>query len=604
MTISHAKKEIEKETEVAHHHDESRSITESPIYKLSDQVSKDAHSKICSCWVGSFLNAQGSTWDSDSFLDALARLTQLGLVQPFDKRSDGYYHVSLHPLISDWIILRSSKDTMAYSVIVAASLCAMLYSYNRNLKLDLNSQQQVLAHLDALSIHTVTLIDDQWPFFIHFLDSQNSASTVIGHFLYDYGHPRRAWKWFERAKNDYWENLGPDHHCTQNALEDLGLVLYTLGRYEEAGTCFRQVIDSRKRSERFHAKYDEGMLTSMGNLSITFNSLGRSEEAETLQREVLKSQEALLGRSDPSTMVTLTNLSKTLYWRRKYEEAEESYREALRLQKEVSGKDHPNTLFTMQGLGAVLWMRGNLDEAQRITKSALDMMIISLGQDHPRTLSCSYALGEILVTKGEYMEAEIILQQTLTRSRRVLGQNHPDTLTIMFAIGGLLKVQSMYEQALAIFRKVHELEQKVLGASHSFTITAMHILAQTLELLKEDIEAEEWYRKAVEGMEQNFGSKHHDTLVITYDLADLLFKTGQSKEARLLDEKCIQGAYEVFGPEHTYTMNWVANYKTRWQAMGETEAPAQFDSPHPLHMRSRCWVPSSFGHYDHYYDLK
>jgi hypothetical protein len=130
----------------------------------------------------------------------------------------------------------------------------------------------------------------------------------------------------------------------------------------------------------------------------------------------------------------------------------------------------------------------------------------------------------------------------------------------------------------------------------------MHSLAQTLELVNEDIEAEKWYRKAVEGMEQKFGSKHHDTLVITYDLADLLFKTGQSKEARLLDEKCIQGANEVFGPEHTYTIDWVANYKTRWQAMGDTEVPTQFNSPHPVHMRSRCWIPSSFGHYDHYYD--
>jgi tetratricopeptide (TPR) repeat protein len=285
---------------------------------------------------------------------------------------------------------------MAYSVIVAASLCAMLCPFNKKLELDLNRQKQILAHLDALSIHTVTPIDDQWPFFIRFWKSQESALTVIGRFLRDYGHPRRALKWLERATNDYWENLGHDHLRTQIALDDLGLVLYVLGRLEEAETCLRQVTNSQQRSEAFNAEGNEEMLNTRANLSLIFNAFGRNEEAEILQREALKSKEALLERIILNTIITLMNLPMTLCDTNKYEDAEKICREALRFQKEVSEEDHPRTLSTMHDLGVILWRRGKLDEAQRMTKPALDMITISLGQDHPKTIRCSQALGRIL----------------------------------------------------------------------------------------------------------------------------------------------------------------------------------------------------------------
>lgn len=76
---------------------------------------------------------------------------------------------------------------------------------------------------------------------------------------------------------------------------------------------------------------------------------------------------------------------------------------------------------------------------------------------------------------------------------------------------------------------------------------------------------------------------------MNYDLVGFLFKAGRTEEARLLDEECIQDSLELFGPKLGYTRVWVANYKTRWQAMKETDALAPPCLPRPAHEMLRTF---------------
>ena len=60
-------------------------------------------------WLNAFSTAEGR-WDSDFFEDVLIRLRDSSLLQAFARGVDGFCHASLHPLIKDWIRLRTGKS--------------------------------------------------------------------------------------------------------------------------------------------------------------------------------------------------------------------------------------------------------------------------------------------------------------------------------------------------------------------------------------------------------------------------------------------------------------------------------------------------------------
>lgn len=94
------------------------------------------------------------------------------------------------------------------------------------------------------------------------------AATLIGRFLGNYGHHRRALEWLKRAKDDFCIQFGPYRSRTQIALEDLVLILNDLGRFEESEVNFRQVLDSQLRCEGSNANDSSEMLTAMSKLSV------------------------------------------------------------------------------------------------------------------------------------------------------------------------------------------------------------------------------------------------------------------------------------------------------------------------------------------------
>jgi hypothetical protein len=69
-------------------------------------------------------------WDSDSFVEVLVKLTDVSLVQAWWRGGeDDYSHLSLHPLVKDWILLRADwKFYEAYFLVAAQILAALIRS--------------------------------------------------------------------------------------------------------------------------------------------------------------------------------------------------------------------------------------------------------------------------------------------------------------------------------------------------------------------------------------------------------------------------------------------------------------------------------------------
>jgi hypothetical protein len=70
---------------------------------------------------GAFLSLYEHKWDSDSYCDALATIAQLSVVEGFSKVPDGMYKATLHPLVRDWIRLRTGNTACAKNTYLAAT---------------------------------------------------------------------------------------------------------------------------------------------------------------------------------------------------------------------------------------------------------------------------------------------------------------------------------------------------------------------------------------------------------------------------------------------------------------------------------------------------
>jgi hypothetical protein len=76
---------------------------------------------------GSFLADHLGCWDSQAFADLLAEFFDCALIQTYDRGQDGYYRLSFHPLVKDWIRFRTGAEkSQEYQILVTEILVEFL----------------------------------------------------------------------------------------------------------------------------------------------------------------------------------------------------------------------------------------------------------------------------------------------------------------------------------------------------------------------------------------------------------------------------------------------------------------------------------------------
>ena len=103
-------------------------------------------------WLKAFTGADGH-WESDLFEDVLISLRDSSLLQAFAQEVDKFYHSSLHPLIKDWIRLRtdisiSQENTHLAATLVKESLVDSVQK--ERFDLPLLAKQNIPLHIIAL----------------------------------------------------------------------------------------------------------------------------------------------------------------------------------------------------------------------------------------------------------------------------------------------------------------------------------------------------------------------------------------------------------------------------------------------------------------------
>jgi tetratricopeptide (TPR) repeat protein len=145
--------------------------------------------------------------------------------------------------------------------------------------------------------------------------------------------------------------------------------------------------------------------TALNNLGLLYYAQGRYQEAEPLYRRALALREKVLGPDHPDVATSLNNLAGLYDTQGRYKEAEPLYRRALALWEKVLGPEHPDVATALNNLGLLYYAQGRYPEAEPLYRRALALREKVLGPEHPDTARNLFHLAWLLRDKGDHPES-------------------------------------------------------------------------------------------------------------------------------------------------------------------------------------------------------
>ncbi|MCJ1344811.1 hypothetical protein MMC31_003014 [Peltigera leucophlebia] len=330
---------------------DEKDISEQLFAEFSTNQERISESAKLLIWLNAFSNVEGQ-WDSDFFEEILIRLRDSSLLQAFVRELDGFCHASLHPLVKDWIRLRTDRSICQDNTYMAATLVT---------KILLNFWQE--GHFDLPP-----------------LAKQNIPSHII-------------------AQEESYEELfypKPSIPSNQKILDEyinsqswFARFLLDIGSYHFAEIIYQRL---NAQNEKFLGIEHPDTLTSMAQLASTYRNQGRWKKAEELEVQVMETRERVLGLEHPDTLTSIGNLASTYRDQGRWKEAEELEVQVMETRKRVLGLEHPDTLTSMNNLAWTFWSLDLKIEAIELMSQVVEYSQKKIGSDHPRTIQSIFTL--------------------------------------------------------------------------------------------------------------------------------------------------------------------------------------------------------------------
>ncbi len=323
------------------------------------------------------------------------------------------------------------------------------------------------------------------------LSQQPDAAAAIRHTIGKayaaIGDLTAAQPQLEQALESDRQTLGAEAPETLAAMDDLAMLYYEQGKYNDAETLCAAALEGRRRVLGVEHR---DTLLSMSNMAEIDAIQGKYPEAESLCRETLDARTRLLGPEDPNTLTSMNNMADLHFELGRLDEAEPMFRNVIDIERRVKGATHPQTLRTMNNLALLMNESGRLGEAETLMREVLAQRRIVLGDEHEDTLSAMGNLAEVLRQADKLEESETLLRQLIQIERRVLGANHPTLSLHLNNLGRVLIKRDDYTGAEPLLRESLAINQASLPAGHWQIATAKLGLGYGLTRLNKFAEAE------------------------------------------------------------------------------------------------------------------
>jgi tetratricopeptide (TPR) repeat protein len=355
--------------------------------------------------------------------------------------------------------------------------------------------------------------------------------------------------------------LESDHALLTTIRLNLANVLTDLGRFEEAGELYRQILDGpgepvraaslgygqlllvqgraeeaepllvplleQERAE--HGPEHPATLAAREAVAGMFAVRGELDRAEREFQLLLEVQERLYGRDSLATLSSHTSLMGINSLRGEFGEAQGRLRTVLRIQKNSLNPEHPQALI---GLSLLAVMQDNDDTAEAAERTSMIVRLLerSLTQEHPSVLAVRFQAA-ILRHPHDPDEAEDECLTVLRAQTRVFGGDHPVTLATRFMAAMMLCERDAVLGADAL-RDLRAVQLRVLGEHHPQTVQGLVTLARASYENSQLDRAEFYLREAIDCLTAMHGPDHEEVQEVRGGLVDVLVDQDRVAEAK------------------------------------------------------------------------
>ena len=203
-------------------------------------------------WLKSFTDDEKSQWDIEVFQDVLIKLRDLSLIQPFTRGSDGFHHLSLHPLIKDWIQLRIvPADFQENSLMATVLVYQRLKKCYRDGIFDLSllTRQSLIPHIlcQEENCHTQMRLQYTVPLSQGCREERLFAQEYLTSFLLEAGLYVNAEMMEQRRMAEAKIVLGPEHPNTLDIMTNLALIYAKRKMWKQAEELNVQAMETSSR---------------------------------------------------------------------------------------------------------------------------------------------------------------------------------------------------------------------------------------------------------------------------------------------------------------------------------------------------------------------
>ncbi len=368
-------------------------------------------------------------------------------------------------------------------------------------------------------------------------DQPEVAGTLLGTMsqtYFDVSEFARAEETARAAAARLAEALGPVHPETIDARRGLAVVLFRLGRTDEAAALFEE-LSATVRDRLAPDNATRGR--TLRDRAIFETSRSRLETADALFVEALEALRAADPDGSRDAAIALNARGNVAHELARYDEAEALYREALAMHERLLGADHPDVFVDRHNLAFLAINRGDSETARSLLEDILADMKRSFGEEHDKVAGALLTLGSAYANMGDYRRALEFQEQARAMHERLSG---PRSAGYARAVSAVATTRSSLQDptgAEAGYREALEIYLELGGPDSIAVAQVRENLVGALIGQRRLDEAQGELEETLRVLRLHFDEDHPSVVENRYQLGRILLRADRHAEAiEILDE--------------------------------------------------------------------
>jgi NB-ARC domain len=395
---------------------------------------------------GRFIAAQLGHWGHELFFKYISELSDLGLITGY-WLDDGFYRVSFHPLVRDWVRLRlPTSIAQEYRILAVEIMTEMLY-------------------ITKWMSGTVSIpSDSDWSEYMALFDESDrkilttylDVESNLARALRESGDCGRSLKFSERLLSVMTRVLGAE--SKQRIEAEFNMCLSMIAAAADAAdfaNAEKRLRSLQVLSSSLYEPQDQVVRSIRTQISLCRMKVHDVGGAEILLKEQLLDDQRYFGDQSRNIWELKSLLATVLLHQNKFDEAGILFLEVKTQTSDLNPQFQGSWFRTfLWEYGTFLRLKRDFAASEEPLRQSWMGMLNHDGADHPNTTACLSSLLETTFKLHKFHVAEILAKDLIIAYSRRLGPNDWNIVHVKAILIHCLQGQMKTEEARALFREI------------------------------------------------------------------------------------------------------------------------------------------------------